>query len=151
MIKILRENHNTILIFVIPSILILIGLAVYRDYGVSLDEEISRNNGLVSIKYICDLLFPVYADNLELIKNVPELKDYGFDKIYGPLFDILLIVIIEILLEIKDSNYTTIYSETTPYVISDQALISFEIHTLMILDNSGSFFRKRLNPSKTSL
>ena len=33
----------------------------------------------------------------------------------------------EILLEIKDSNYTTIYSETTPYTISDQALVSFEI------------------------
>ena len=58
MIKILKENHNTILIFIIPLILILIGFAVYRDYGVSLDEEISRNNGLVSIKYICDLLFP---------------------------------------------------------------------------------------------
>ena len=52
MIKILKESRNTILIFIIPLILILIGFAIYRDYGISLDEEISRNNGLVSIKYI---------------------------------------------------------------------------------------------------
>ena len=61
MIKILKENHNTILIFIIPLILIFIGFAVYRDYGISLDEEISRNNGLVSIKYICDFLFADYT------------------------------------------------------------------------------------------
>ena len=85
MIKILRESHNTILIFIIPLILILIGFAVYRDYGISLDEEISRNNGLVSIKYICDFLFPHYSDNFELIKNVPDIKNYGFEDNRGSL------------------------------------------------------------------
>ena len=94
MIKILKESHNTILIFIIPLILILIGFAVYRDYGISLDEEISRNNGLVSIKYICDFLFPHYSDNFELIKNAPDLKNYGVDKVYGAFFDILLITLL---------------------------------------------------------
>ena len=88
MIKILKESHNIILIFIIPLILILIGFIVYKDYGISLDEEISRNNGLVSIKYICDFLFPQYSDNFELIKNVPDLKDYGVNKPYGTFFDI---------------------------------------------------------------
>ena len=70
MIKFLKENHNTILIFIIPLILILIGFIVYKDYGISLDEEISRNNGLVSIKYICDFLFPQYSDNFEFFMNI---------------------------------------------------------------------------------
>ena len=98
MIKILKENHNTILIFIIPLILVLIGFIIYRDYGISLDEEITRNNGLVSIKYICDLFFPQYANNLELIKNVPEIKNYG-DGHYGAFFEILTIVITEIFLK----------------------------------------------------
>ena len=107
MIKILRENHNTILIFIIPLILFFIGFFIYRDYGVSLDEEISRNNGLVSIKYICDLFFPNYADNFDLIKNVPNFENYGFDKIYGAFFDILLIAVIEILFQVK--NFSEIF------------------------------------------
>ena len=141
MIKILKENHNTILIFVIPSILILIGFAVYRDYGVSLDEEISRNNGLVSIKYICDLLFPVYANNLELIKNVPELKDYGFDKIYGPFFDILLIAIIEILLEIKNFSEVYYYRHLANHYLFIISVICFYFLCLNIFKNKlYSFF-----------
>ena len=141
MIKILRENHNTILIFVIPSILILIGFAVYRDYGVSLDEEISRNNGLVSIKYICDLLFPVYADNLELIKNVPELNEYGFDKIYGPIFDILLIAIIEILLEIKNFSEVYYYRHLANHYLFIISVICFYFLCLNIFKNKlYSFF-----------
>ena len=40
MIKTFKKNHNTILIFIIPLILVLIGLSIYKDYGVSLDEAL---------------------------------------------------------------------------------------------------------------
>ena len=65
MIKILKESHNTILIFIIPLILILIGFIIYKDYGISGDEEITRNNSLVSIKYIFDVFF----HNIQIILN----------------------------------------------------------------------------------
>ena len=135
MIKILKENHNTILIFIIPLILILIGLSVYRDYGISFDEEISRNNGLVSIKYICDFLFPNYASNLELIKNVPELKYYGFDKIYGAFFDILLIAIIEILFEIKSFSEIFYYRHLANHFLFIISIICFYFLCLNIFKN----------------
>ena len=101
MFNIIKKKQTTIINFTLPLILILIGFVIYRDYGISLDEEISRNNGLVSIKYICDFLLPQYTCNFESIKNVSNLKDYS-DRQYGVFFEILLIGIIEILLEIKD-------------------------------------------------
>ena len=135
MIKILKENHNTILIFIIPLILIFIGFAVYRDYGISLDEEISRNNGLVSIKYICDFLFPHYADNFELIKNIPDLKNYGVDKVYGAFFDILLITIIEILLEIKNFSEIFYYRHLVNHYLFIISVICFYFLCLNIFKN----------------
>ena len=135
MIKILKENHNTILIFIIPLILIFIGFAVYRDYGISLDEEISRNNGLVSIKYICDFLFPHYADNFELIKNAPDLKNYGVDKVYGAFFDILLIAIIEILLEIKNFSEIFYYRHLANHYLFIISVICFYFLCLNIFKN----------------
>ena len=101
MSNIIKKKHSTIINFILPLILILIGFIVYKDYGISLDEEITRNNGLISIKYICDFLLPQYSCNFELIKNVPDLKDYS-DKQYGVFYEILLIGIIEILLEIEN-------------------------------------------------
>ena len=135
MIKILKENHNTILIFIIPLILILIGYAVYRDYGISLDEEISRNNGLVSIKYICDFLFPHYSDNFELIKNVPDIKNYGFDKIYGAFFDILLIAIIEIFLGIKNFSEIFYYRHLANHYLFIVSIVCFYFLCLNIFKN----------------
>ena len=135
MIKILKESHNTILIFIIPLILILIGFIVYKDYGISLDEEISRNNGLVSIKYICDFLFPQYSDNFELIKNVPDLKDYGVNKPYGAFFDILLIAIIEIVLEIKNFSEIFYYRHLANHYLFIISVICFYFLCLNVFKN----------------
>ena len=89
------EYSENILVLFFFIGLIIIGYILHQDYGISLDEEISRNNGLVSIKYICDFLLPQYTCNFESIKNVPNLKDYS-DRQYGVFFEILLIAITEI-------------------------------------------------------
>ena len=52
MINNFKKNYDTIFNFIFPLILILIGFILHKDYGISSDEEITRNNGLVSIKYI---------------------------------------------------------------------------------------------------
>lgn len=136
MIKIFKENHNTILIFFIPLILVLIGFSIYRDYGISLDEEISRNNGLVSIKYICDFLFPQYTSGFDLIKNVPELKNYGFDKIYGAFFDILLIAIIEILFQVKDFSEIFYYRHLLNHYLFVISIICFYYICINLFKNN---------------
>ena len=73
MSNIIKKKQTAIINFTLPLILVLIGFIIYRDYGISLDEQITRNNGLVSIKYICDFLLPQYTCNFESIKNVPNL------------------------------------------------------------------------------
>ena len=50
-------------------------------------------NGLVSIKYICELLFPQITYNFELIKNIPNLENYSV-KQYGTFYEILVIFIL---------------------------------------------------------
>ena len=134
MVKILKENHNTILIFIIPLVLALVGFALHKDYGISSDEEITRNNGIVSIKYICDLLFPQYADNLKLIQNKPNLKDYG-DKAYGPFFEIFLITIIEIVMEIKDFTDKFYYRHLANHYLFLLSIICFYFLCLNLFKN----------------
>ena len=124
MIKILKKKYNTILIFILPLILFFIGFSIYEDYGISLDEEITRNNGLVSIKYIVDLFFPQHASNFELIQNVPELKNYS-DKQYGVFFFILVISIIEILFEVKNFSEIYYYRHLANHCLFIAAVICF--------------------------
>ena len=72
--KKINFHHQGLLIFIF-LLLATLSLNIYKDYGISLDEEITRNNGLVSIKYIVELFFPQYASNFELIQNiVPPLQ-----------------------------------------------------------------------------
>jgi len=151
MIKILKENHNTILIFIIPLILILIGFAVYRDYGISSDEEITRNNSLVSIKYIFDVLFPQYTDNFELLKNVPNLRDYDLtdaykfpglaSSAYGVFFDVLVVAFIEILLEVKNFSDVFYYRHLTNHYLFVISVICFYFLCISVFKNKlYSFF-----------
>ena len=123
-----------------PLILVLIGFIIYRDYGISLDEQITRNNGLVSIKYICDFLLPQYTCNFESIKNVPNLKDYS-DRQYGTFFEILLIGIIEILLEIKNFSEIFYYRHLANHYLFLIFVICFYFLCLNIFKNKlYSFF-----------
>ena len=129
----LNHSKNLIILFFIG--LPLVGYILHKDYGISLDEEISRNNGLVSIKYICDFLFPHYADNFELIKNAPDLKNYGVDKVYGAFSDILLIAIIEILLEIKNFSEIFYYRHLANHYLFIISVICFYFLCLNIFKN----------------
>ena len=140
MFNIIKKKQTTIINFTLPLILILIGFVIYRDYGISLDEEISRNNGLVSIKYICDFLLPQYTCNFESIKNVSNLKDYS-DRQYGVFFEILLIGIIEILLEIKDFSEIFYYRHLANHYLFLISVICFYFLCLNIFKNKlYSFF-----------
>ena len=80
-------------------IFFLIQLLVYKDYGFSNDEEISRLNGLVSFNYILEK-FNIQI--LEPYPNLPKLENY-MDKDYGVAFELFL-VFIEKILNLHDTK-----------------------------------------------
>tara|TARA_B100000767_G_scaffold169622_1_gene158820 strand:+ start:679 stop:2328 length:1650 start_codon:yes stop_codon:yes gene_type:complete len=140
MLNIIKKKQTAIIDFAIPLILILIGFAIYKDYGISIDEEITRKNGLVSIKYICDFLLSQYNCNFESIKNIANLKDYS-DRQYGVFFEILLIGVIEILLEIKDFSEIFYYRHLANHYLFLISVICFYFLCLEIFKNKlYSFF-----------
>ena len=77
-----------IFIFFIFLVYFIIGLFIYKDYGISFDENINRDNGFVSLKFIFEK-FGISADLTKYSINIPTLKDY-VDKEYGVVFDLPL-------------------------------------------------------------
>ena len=70
------------------GLLLLLGLALHRDYGVSWDELTDRQNGQVNLKYIGQLLAPRLASQEPTYQAIPPLKGYG-DNDHGVLFEIV--------------------------------------------------------------
>ena len=83
-----KEFKFDILIFFIFLVYFIIGLMIYKDYGISFDENINRDNGFVSLKFIFEK-FGINADLTKYLINIPPLKDY-VDKEYGVIFDLPL-------------------------------------------------------------
>ena len=73
--KILKEI--TVLIFII---FLGTGLFIFDDYGVTVDEPVERQTGLVNLKFILQNLFQKPLPN-ELL-TMPDLQNYK-DKYYG--------------------------------------------------------------------
>ena len=94
----LFDKYFNIFLF---TILIFIGLILYKDYGISIDEKINRYNGLVNLKYLFEF-FSIPTSN-DLFKNIQNLSDYA-DKYYGAVFEILNVFLIEILLKKNEIN-----------------------------------------------
>lgn len=83
----IKKNQNKFFIFIFFIILLLIGLSVFKDYGVSWDEHINRRNGLISLNHVIQQLGINYLSNdIELAKFAEPLNTYK-DKDYGVVFD----------------------------------------------------------------
>ena len=96
MLSFFRNNK-----YYFPSIFFLIffflGINIYQDYGISIDEDNTRTNGFVGLKYIYDLFEINYTS---VISNFPNINDYP-EKGIGYLFDVPA-AFIEYKLNIKD-------------------------------------------------
>jgi len=134
MIKNFKKKYNTILNFIFPLILIFIGFILHKDYGISSDEEITRKNGLVSIKYIYNFFFQQYSHNLEIIKNVPDLINYS-DKQYGSFLEIIQIAFIEILFGIKNFAEVFYYRHLSNHYLFVISIITFYFLCLDLFKN----------------
>jgi Dolichyl-phosphate-mannose-protein mannosyltransferase len=78
--------------------LLLVGISLYRDYGISWDEQYSRTNGGVAVKYIGEKFAPFLLT--DQVKSYPNLKEYS-DRDYGVAFEAPAVVL-EKLFKLKD-------------------------------------------------
>ena len=100
MLSLLKNNKN-LLVFFYFLLLLSIGLIVYDDYGISIDEDNTRINGFVALRYIFDLLALDYSD---FLSSYPSMSDWN-EKGIGFIFD-LPTAFIEYIFNISDSrNY----------------------------------------------
>lgn len=93
--------NNHLLFIILLPVLVLLSLVIYKDYGISIDEESTRMHGLVSLNYICKLFFPNTVFEFQSNNIIPELSSYPY-KEYGVFFELILIIIIEIFFGLKN-------------------------------------------------
>ena len=97
-----NQQHRLLWVSLFFIAFLLLGLNVYKDYGVSWDEPISRDNGMISLKYLIEKLAPNLIEQDWMLGNYPALADYK-DKDYGVAFELPL-ALLEKLLLFKDSK-----------------------------------------------
>ena len=99
--KYLNKNENIFLIFIF-FVIFVIGSLIFSDYGISIDEDNSRVNGFVSLKYILDLFNFDLASKVENTIKTPGIHTY-FEQGNGVVFELPL-SLIEILFNLKDTR-----------------------------------------------
>ena len=86
------KTNNLILISVF-SIYLLIGIFIYKDFGIGIEEHFQRKNGFYWLSYLLSFTnFNELTENLNLkyqeIIATNQLPDINFFNFYGILFDV---------------------------------------------------------------
>lgn len=102
---------------------LLLGLLLHRDYGVSWDEPVDRLNGMVNAKYVAERLAPERARSQANYALIPELATYS-DQDHGVVFELPSIVLQKALhLEEPQQVYWTRHLLT--YLLYTGGLLAF--------------------------
>ena len=137
-----RYFESKILIFLFLVIYLFFGIFIFKDYGISFDENINRFNGFVSLKYIFQKLG--VDINLSLfVNNLPNLADY-VDKAYGVAFD-LPVALFEVILKLSDSQQVYFFKHLINFLIFFSSSVVFYFLLKNIFKNNiislfGLFF-----------
>jgi len=75
----------------------IVGFNIYKDYGISIDEDNTRINGFVGLKYIFDIFNYDYNSRLNAFPSISEFPEKGI----GYVFDVPA-ALIEYIFEIND-------------------------------------------------
>lgn len=86
------------------TLLLLTGICIHRDYGLSFDEEIERVTGLVTFKYLLQTFSPGSIAHINWLQNIPDLHTYQ-DRHYSPIFH-LICIFFKIIFQVKGSRET---------------------------------------------
>ena len=84
----LLTNHNkNLFVYIFFITFFIIGIYIFSDFGIGVDEDNSRVNGFVSLKYIFEVFFPDNVFKINDIINVPNINNYG-QQGNGVVFDL---------------------------------------------------------------
>ena len=48
----INHKNNKIIVYIVFLVIFLLGMNIYKDYGLSLDDEFYRKNGVANYEYI---------------------------------------------------------------------------------------------------
>lgn len=91
-----QESAWRLVVVMLFAAYFAIGLLTYADYGMSTDEAIQRQHGLVSLKYILSLLGIDAAGDFAYLARMPDLATYPH-RSYGVVFHLPLLLIEHVL------------------------------------------------------
>lgn len=112
-----RSSQHSRMIWVSLFFLMFLalGLNIYNDYGISWDEPVSRNNGMISLKYVGEYVVPDFIERDNTFKQYPPLDEY-FDKDYGVAFELPL-ALFEKLLALNDSTNIYLFRHLVTFLV----------------------------------
>ncbi len=126
-----KENIYSIIFFLF---LLLIGITVFNDYGISIDEDNSRVNGFVSLKYILEIFNTGLVNILDNIITVPGINEYN-EQGNGVIFD-LPIALIETIFKVENIRDKYLIRHFSIFIIFFISLVFF---FRLIKDRFGSY------------
>ena len=121
----LNIRNQKYFIYLVFSIILLIGINIYRDYGITIDDEFYRQNGEFYLKYI-KILFS--GDNLygtrDLEKLSQKILGEGIIINHPVLFELLLAITVNIF-DINETKEIYEISHLLNFLIFYLSLIFF--------------------------
>jgi len=139
-------NKLSIQIKVLLALYFFLGIAIFDDYGISVDEIINRRNGLIALKIILDkfnLITDIFVNlNIKVNSLILESSNYDganllYDKYYGTIIE-LPISFIEVILRFYNEDINFYYLR---HLIN---FFIFFLSVICILKTVGFFFNSQL-------
>ena len=126
MSTIYKYKYFSIIVLIVP---ILIAINIYKDFGISIDEESTRYHGLVSLNYVIEF----FGLHFEPFKNIKSLETYEYRE-YGVLFEILS-AILENIFKINSYQDIFYFRHLYVHIIFFISIIFFYRIILNLFDN----------------
>ena len=117
------KNVNSFYYIIFFGTLFSIGVFVYKDYGLHIDELYARYLGLVSLNYISNFFFPNSIFDFQLNNNLPELHNFLW-KSNSVSYEVFL-VFFENILNINEIKNIIFFRHLTNFIIFFIANIAF--------------------------
>ena len=106
------------------ALVLVLGLLVFADYGISIDESISRDNGMVSLKHVLEPLAPGWvARHPDFAAYTTPLAGYT-DRDYGVAFE-APVSFLEQLFNIKELGNKYLFRHLCTFLVCFGGLIAF--------------------------
>ena len=125
-------KYKYIFSFLFFLLLFFLGINIYQDFGISIDEDNTRTNGFVGLKYIFDIFNINYTSKISIF---PDIKDFP-EKGIGYLFDVPA-AFIEYKLKVEDFREYFLLRHLTNFIFFFIGVIFFY---LLLFKRFNSFF-----------